>query len=119
MCLIILGLNGAYDMVSHSILLSRLRYQFGLGGSILKWLENYLTGRVQQLVIEGSDGKEAQSEKATLAQGVPQGSVLGPKLFSLYISPFSDICRKYRITFHSYADDQKMYLGFKPSIPEN
>ena len=58
MCLILLDLSMEFDTVSHSILLSRLRYQSILGGNILQWLEHYLTGRMQHVVIEGSDGKE-------------------------------------------------------------
>ena len=69
--------------------------------------------------IENINGKEAWSDKATLAQGVLQGLVLGPMLFSVFIGPLGDICRKHGITFHSYADDQHTYLGFRPSITEN
>ena len=58
MCLILLDLSVAFDTVVHSILLSMLRYQFALGGNILKWLENYSTGRTQQVIIDDSDGKE-------------------------------------------------------------
>ena len=54
------------------------------------------------------------SKPAKLHQGVPQGSVLGPILFTLYMSPIVDICRKHYTSFQSYANDQQNYLSFKP-----
>ena len=61
--------------------------------------------------------KLAVSDQAILKQGVPQGSVLGPILFTLYTSPLGDICREHDVSFQSYADDQQIYLSFSPSQP--
>ena len=82
----------------------------------MNWIKEYLEDHSQYVVIGNLDTDGAESDEKTLNQGIPQGSVLGPILFTLYISPVGDICRKYDINFHSYADDQQVYLSFKPSI---
>ena len=58
----------------------------------------------------------ATSSPVTLVQGIPQGSVFGPNLFSWFISPLGDLCKKYGIDYHGYADDRQLYLSFKPKV---
>ena len=65
----------AFDCVSHAILLHKLNFQFGVQGSLLSWLIDYLTDRTQYSVVNG---------RHSTACGIPQGSVLGPTLFALY-----------------------------------
>ncbi|GFS02931.1 reverse transcriptase [Elysia marginata] len=73
-------------------------------GSSLTWFESYLTNR-QQTVVTG----QYRSLPVTLRYGVPQGSVLGPVLFSLYAQPFTDIFDTHGFSYHIYADDSQLY----------
>ena len=76
--LVLLGLSAAFDTVDHNILMSSLS-MLGLEGTALKWLSLYLTGRYQRISVRG-----CQSEKFNVNCGVPQGSCLGPLLFTIY-----------------------------------
>ena len=80
--LVSLDLSDAFDTIDHSILLARLRSMYGVDGSALMWLESYLSLRVQYVKF-GQD----VSSITQLKTGVPQGSVLGPIVFTSFISP--------------------------------
>ena len=112
-CLILLDLSAAFDTVSHNILLNHLHHQFGITDTALAWMRDYLSNRTQRVSVE-VDGKKAESHKVLLKQGVPQGSILGPLLFTLYVSPIGDICHQHNISFHGYTDDTRNYLSFRP-----
>ena len=106
--LVSLDLSAAFDTIDHSTLLSRLSTSFGVSGAALAWLTSYLTNRTQTVRI-GS----VSSEPSMCLSGVPQGSVLGPILFSLYISPIGQIVSDFGISHQQYADDAQLYISLK------
>ena len=108
--LVLLDLSAAFDTVDHNILLHRLQYNFGITGTALAWFTSYLRDRVHAIHISGQS-----STKSKLTHGVPQGSVLGPLLFTLYISPLGRIARLRGLRPHFYADDIQLYATFSPS----
>ena len=110
-CLVLLNLLAAFDIVNHQILLERLKNMFGLTGTVINWITSYFSGRLQKVVVV-----DANSSAVPLSCGVPQGSILGPILFTLYTTPLRKICNKHAVTYYLYADDQQLYLVFKPSL---
>ncbi|MGK2863852.1 MAG: RNA-directed DNA polymerase [Chitinophagaceae bacterium] len=108
--LVLLDLLAAFDSIDHRILIDRLGSYFGIEGKVLELLVSYLKDRFQIIMIG-----QAKSEPVQLSTGVPQGSVLGPLLFSLYITPLSQILSLQGVKFHFYADDTQIYLSFSPS----
>ncbi len=86
--LILLDLSAAFDTIDHSILITRLETVFGVSDSALKWFKSHLSDRKQFVVMGG-----CRSEVGVVHSGVPQGSVLGPLLFSIYIFPLGQLLR--------------------------
>ena len=98
-----LDLSSAFDTIDHDILLERLEKSYGICGMVLKWFTSYITDRFQFVSI---DSKKSSPSK--LEFGVPQGSVLGPVLFSLYTQSLSYEISKHNCQFHKYADDTEI-----------
>ena len=106
--LILLDLSAAFDTIDHGLLLNRMEKRFQICGSALAWFKSYLSDRAQSVQIEN-----CRSDPIALNFGVPQGSVLGPILFSLYMSPLGDIVRQHQLDHHFYADDTQLYVSFQ------
>ena len=107
--LVLLDLSAAFDTISHSKLLGRLKSDYGVKGKVLQWIESYLQDRTARVKI-GS----AESLPKTIVFGVPQGSILGPLLFILYTRDLERIARMHNLNIHMYADDSQMYISFAP-----
>ena len=104
----LLDLTAAFDTLEHNILLSRLECCVGIGGTALNWFKSYLSNRSFSVALGDST-----SSSAPLPCGVPQGSILGPILFSLYLLPLGLIFKKHGIPYHFYADDSQIYMPLK------
>ena len=94
---IFLDLSKAFDTLNHKILLHKLQL-YGIRGNAYRWLENYLSNRQQYVTFNGID-----STFKNIECGVPQGSILGPLLFLLYVNDISNTSAL--LSFILFADD--------------
>ena len=109
--LTLLDLSAAFDTIDHTILLDRLNVYYGISELALGWFKSYLSGRTHSVKVGNT-----LSHPATLQYGVPQGSVLGPILFSLYTNPISSIIHSHNsVNHHFYADDNQLYITLTPT----
>ena len=94
----------AFDKINHRILLDKL-YEIGIRKPLLGWLESFLTGRTMQVVVHGSG-----SERYSVTSGVPQGTVLAPLLFLIYVN---HVTESVKAEYCLFADDLKLYLSMR------
>ena len=109
---VLLDLSAAFDTIDHGILLDKLFTDFGIHGEALGWFKSYLKDRSFRVKIDKS-----LSDLLCLLFGVPQGSLLGPVLFILYIKYLELIAAKYGLKIKLYADDSQLYISFHPQRP--
>ena len=99
-----LDLSAAIETIEHKRLIDRLQKEFDVAGVALE----YLSGRTQYIGVGGGI-----SSTRACSTGIPQGSVLGPFLFSIYTSPIGDVVSSHDVMQDQYADDIKMYYVLK------
>ena len=102
--LLLLDLSKAFDSIEHSILFAKLR-SLGISKTSLEWFKIYLSDRLQFVLLASQ-----RSESRTITHGVPQGSILGPILFSIYINDLP--CTPSSSSLESFVDDSKLFLSF-------
>ena len=105
--LVLLYYSKAFDCANHKIILAKLR-AMGFGDAALKWISSYLSNRSQQVVTD-----KGESTWIDLLNGVPQGSILGPLLFTILVSDISKEIKHCK--YHLYADDTQLYISGKVS----
>ena len=98
-----------HSTLDHGVLLDRLREELDIGGTVLDWLTSYLVNRYQVVTICGE-----KSKSCLLGYGVPQGSVLGPQLFTVYSMLLSRILREHGLKYHFFADDSQLFAFVEP-----
>uniref|UniRef100_A0A8C6WDV8 Reverse transcriptase domain-containing protein n=1 Tax=Neogobius melanostomus TaxID=47308 RepID=A0A8C6WDV8_9GOBI len=104
--LVLLDLSAAFDTVDHGILLHRLENWVGISGTALNWFKSYLEDRTYFVEIGN-----CVSDKISMTCGVPQGSILGPLLFNLYMLPLGQLINSNNVSYHNYADDTQIYVS--------
>ena len=94
----------AFDTVSHELLLHKLNIKYGIRGNLLNWFHSYLSDRFQRVIVDG-----AHSDWLPVTSGVPQGSILGPLLFLLFVNDIPSNVKHSKVAL--FADDTKMYIS--------
>lgn len=109
--LVLLDFSRAFDSLHLNLLLSKLSF-YGFDAGAIDWFESYLTNRYQLVKLSRDDGSIVMSDKVLINRGVPQGSILGPILFILYLADIQE--QILHCKYHIYADDVQVYISCNP-----
>ena len=109
--LVLIDLSATFVTVDHPILFQCLEKQYGFHDSVLSWHKSYLSDRKQYVILKGM-----HSNTFDLSFGVPQGSCLGPILFTQYGSSLFSIFSNHSVSAHAYTDDHQLYMAFSPNL---
>ena len=107
--LALLDFSSAFDTIVYPILVLRLHTDFGFTDTVLQWFSSYLTDRTHYISLSNNC-----SAFAPVHSGVPQCSVVGPMLFTMYIKPLSAIIDSHSTIHHSFADDLQLQMSAPP-----
>ena len=107
-----LNISATFDTINSDKLLLRLESDFGVCRLVSAWIRSYITGRSCYVAI-----RDLRSDVWSCDSGFPQESVLGPVLFSAFVSPISRVMESHGIRFHQYADDTQLYTEFRSPVP--
>ena len=113
--LVSLDISAAFDTVVHSTLVQRLHSSFGVDGNILTWITSYLSERSQFVKVGSASPPPLPSNCSC---GAPQGPVLGPLFFTIYIWPVTNVVESFGVYQQQYADDTQLYIELSPNTLE-
>ena len=102
--MVLIDFSKAFDSINHNILLDKL-WNIGMTPGAIKWFSSYLTNRSQRVRLG-----ESLSQRLPLSHGVPQGSILGPLMFTVYVNDLPSIVHNCKP--ECYVDDSKLYISF-------
>ena len=101
-----LDISATFDTLDHTTLINRLEHIFGITDVALRWINSYVSERLQFVAIEQSKSNVTRCEF-----GVPQGSMLGLILFPLYIAPVANVLSSFHVSHHQYADNSQLNIA--------
>ena len=108
---IYLDFSKAFDKVDHDLLIKKLQ-RYGITGKLLRWIKSFIFNRKQKVVVDGCHSYIGQ-----VLSGIPQGSVLGPLLFLLFVNDMNQALE--HSTLRMFADDSRLVQAIDPIHPEN